>query len=151
MAKKKKKGNGIVESFLGKMPMIGDFIEELAKTKTFQKRFKDIDEKIKENLRKDRKGKLGFEADISIRPLFNDVKKDTSEIAIEQDYVYGKKKDNMVLMVKVPKEDVKIVLKGKKLIITSDKFEKQIPLPDYFNRVKKKKYEREILVLELTK
>lgn len=150
MSEIKRKEKSIVESFFGKMPIIGDFVNELAKTETFQKRFKKVDEKIKENLRKREKRKLSVEADISIKPIIED-KEDVSEIAIEEDYIYGRKGDKLNLIVAVPKEDAKLEIKSKKLIITSDDFEKNINLPSYFKSVKKKDYRRGVLILELTK
>nr|MBA4405212.1 hypothetical protein [Nanoarchaeum sp.] len=153
MKKKKDDENekGIVESFLGGMPVFGDFFKELAKTETFKERFKEVDEKIEENLRKGYKKKWGFEANISVRPIFNEVKEETSEITISEDYFYGKKGDNLTLAVKVPKEDVDLKIKGKDLLITSDNFEKKIVLPGYFRSIKRKQYKEGILVLELTK
>lgn len=153
MKKKKDDENekGIVESFLGGMPVFGDFFKELAKTETFKKRFKEVDEKIEENLRKGHKKKWGFEAHISVRPILNEVKEETSEISIGEDYFYGKKGHKLTLAVKVPKEDVDLKIKGKSLLITSDDFEKKIVLPDYFKSITRKQCEKGILVLELTK
>ena len=51
--KKKKEDEGkkgIVESFLGGIPLFGDFLKELGKTETFKERFKEINERIEENL-----------------------------------------------------------------------------------------------------
>lgn len=152
---KEKKGDeekrGIVESFLSGMPVFGDFFKELTKTEIFKERFKEVDEKIEENLRKGEKKRWGFEANISIRPIINEVKKETSQIVIGNDYFYGKKDNKLTLALKVPKEDVDLIIKGKTLLITSDNFEKKIELPDYYRNIKKEQYQKRILVLELTK
>lgn len=142
---------GIVESFLGSMPMLGDFFKELGKTEIFKKRFKEVDEKIEENLRKGQKKKWGFEADISVRPIIDKIREDTSEISLHKDYFYGKKDNKLTLAVKVPKKEVNLEIKYKTLLITSDCFEKKIELPDYYREIKKKRYKKGILVLELTK
>ena len=152
---KEKKGNeekkGIVESFLSGMPVFGDFFKELGKTETFKEKFKEVDEKIEENLRKGQKKKWGFEANISIRLIINEVKKDTTNIAIGNDYFYGKKDGKLTLAVKVPKEDVDLIIKGKTLLITSHNFKRKIELPDYYRNIKKEQYQKGILVFELTK
>ena len=44
--KKDEEKKGIVESFLGGMPLFGDFLKELGKTETFKERFKEINERI---------------------------------------------------------------------------------------------------------
>lgn len=151
--KKKKDENqkGIVESFLGGIPMFGDFFKELGKTETFKKRFKEVDEKIEENLREGEKKKWGFEANISVRPIIKEIKKETSQISIGEDYFYGKKGNKLTLAVKVPSERLNLRIEGKNLLISSDGFEKKVELPDYFKKIEKKQYKKGILVLELTK
>lgn len=153
MKKKKDDENkkGIVESFLGGMPLLGDFFKELAETETFQNKFKEIDERIEENLRKGEKKKWGVEVNFSVRPIIKEVKKDTSKITIGEDYSYERKGNKLTLAVKVPQEKVILKIKGKNLLITLDKFEKKIELPDYFKDVRKKQYKNGILVLELIK
>ena len=101
--KKKKEDEekkGFVESFLGGIPLFGDFFKELGKTETFKERFKEVDEKIEENLRRGDKRYVSVEGNISIRPLsirpsakliLGELKRDTSELSIQKDYVYGKK------------------------------------------------------------
>lgn len=147
----KEEGKGIVESFLGGMPMFGDFFRELGKTEVFKEKFKEVNGKIEENLRKGQKRRWGFEANIAVRPIINEVKKESSEITIKEDYFYGKKDNKLTLAVKVPKEDVDLSIKGKNLLIKAENFGKMIALPDYYRTVKKKLYKKGILMLELTK
>lgn len=155
MIKKKEKEvtkeEGIAESFLGEIPFLGDFFKELGKTEVFKERFKEADEKIKENLKKGEKRRWGFQADISIRPIINEVKKETSELSIHEDYFYGKKDKKLTLAVKIPQEKVDCKIEGKNLLITTDNFEKKIVLPDYYRNITKKQYKEGVLVLELTK
>lgn len=148
---KDKKEKGITESFLGGIPFLGGFFKELGKTEVFQERFKEVDEKIKENLKKGEKKRWGFEANISVRPIINEIKKETSEISLHEDYFYGKKGNKLTLAVKVPQEKVGWEIEGKNLFIKGKNFEKKIELPDYFKEIKKKKYWEGILILELTK
>lgn len=152
MIKKKEdqKEKSITESFLGGIPFLGGFFKELGKTEVFQERFKEVDEKIKENIQKGEPRKWGFEANFSVRPLLREVKKETSELSVHEDYFYGRKGPKLTLAVKVPQEDVNWKINGKNLFITADNFQKEIPLPDYFKEIKKKKYQKGILVLELT-
>ncbi len=145
------KEKGITENFLGGIPFLGSFFKELGKTDLFQERFKEVDEQIKENLRKGEKKKWGFEANFSVRPLMREVKKETSELSIHEDYFYGRKGPTLTLAVKVPQEEADWKITGKNLLITTDNFEKSIGLPDYFKGIKKKQYQKGILVLELTK
>lgn len=149
--KKDEEKKGIVEGFLGGIPIFGDLVKELGKTETFKKKFAETDEKIKENLKKGEKKKWGFEANISVRPIINEVRKESTEITIEDDYFYGKKGRKLTLAVKVPKKEVDLEVKYKTLRITSDNFEKNIKLPDYYREIKRKQYREGILVLELTK
>ncbi len=153
MTKKKDEENkkGITESFLEGIPIFGNLVKELGKTETFKKKFAETDEKIKENLRKGEKKKWSFEANISVRPIINEIKKESTELTIEDDYFYGKKGNKLTLAVKVPKEEVNLEIKYKTLRITSDNFEKNIKLPDYYREIKKKQYKDGVLVLELTK
>lgn len=141
----------IVESFLGGLPVFGDFFKELAKTETFEKRFKEVDEKIEENLKKGERKRWGFEANLSIRPIFDRKREESSEISLHEDHIYGKKGNQLLLAVKSSDEDADLVLKGKNLLITSGNFTKKIELPDYYREVKKKQYREGVLVLELTK
>lgn len=152
MTEKKDRGKkGIVEDFLEGIPILGNLVKELGKTETFKKKFAETDEKIKENLRKGEKKKWSFEANISVRPIINEIKKESTEFTIEDDYFYGKKGNKLTLAVKVPKEEVNLEIKYKTLGITSDNFEKKIKLPDYYREIKKKQYKEGILVLELKK
>lgn len=145
------KEKSITESFLGGIPILGDLVKELGKTETFKKKFAETDEKIKENLRKGEKKKWGFEANISVRPIIKEIKKETSELSIHKDYFYGKKDNKLTLAMKVPQEDVNWKIDGKNIFITAENFEKKIELPSYFKEIKKKQYKEGILVLELTK
>lgn len=140
----------IVGSFLGGIPMLGDLFKELGKTEVFKEKFKEVDEKIKENLKKGGEKKWGIETNISIKPIIKEVKKDATEISIKEDYFYGKKGNKLTLAVKAPK-DVDLEIIGKNLLLTSKNFEKKIELPDYYKDIKKKKYKKGILILELTK
>lgn len=149
--KKKDEEKGIVESFLGGIPVLGDFFKELSKTEVFKGRFKEVNEKIKENLKNGEKKKWGFEANVSVRSIISEVKKETSELSVHDDYFYGKKGNKLILAVKVPKEEVNWETKGKKLLVKADNFEKEIELPDYFKVIRKKRYKKGILVFELTK
>lgn len=149
--KKDKENKGVTENFLSGIPLLGNLVKELGKTETFKKKFAETDEKIEANLKKGEKRKWGFEANISVRPIFNEVKKESTEITIEEDYFYGKKGRKLTLAVKVPKEEVDLEIKYKTLSITSDDFKKKIELPDYYRNIKKKQYQKGILVLELTK
>ncbi|MEK6938049.1 MAG: hypothetical protein AABX04_03315 [Nanoarchaeota archaeon] len=149
--KKDEKEEGITESFLGGIPLLGDFFKKLGKTETFKKRFEEVDEQIKENLKKGEKKKWGFEANFSVRPIMNEVRKETSELSVHEDYFYGKKGNKLTLAVKVPQEKVSWKIDGKNLHLEADNFEKEIELPGYFKEVKKKQYREGILVLELAK
>ena len=149
--KKDKEEKSITKSFLGGIPILGDFFKELGKTETFKKRFEETDEKIKENLKKGEKKRWGFEANISVRPIFNEIKKETSELSLHEDYFYGKKRNELTLAVKVPQEDVNWNIAGKTLFITAENFEKKIELPDNYSEIKKKQYKDGILVLKLRK
>ncbi len=153
MTKKKEeqKEKSITESFLGGIPFLGGFFKELGKTEVFQERFKEVDEKIKENLRKGEKKKWGFEANFSVRPLMREVQKETSELSIHEDYFYGRKGNKLTLAVKVPHQDVNWKTAGKTLRITAENFEKSIELPDHYREIKRRQYQQGILVLELTK
>lgn len=148
---KDRKGEGIVESFLGGIPLFGDLFKELAKAEAFQEKFKEIDKKIEENLRNGQKKKWGVESHISVRSINNEVKKDTPEIFISEDYFYGKKGNRLIIAVRAPKENVDLNIKGKTLLISSDDLEKKVELPDYFRNITKKLYKKGILLLELTK
>lgn len=142
---------GIVESFLEGIPMFGDFFKELGKTETFQERFKEVNEQIEESLRTGKRKKWNFEANIAVRPIFDKIKENTSELSMHDDYFYGKKDNKLTLAVKVPKEDVDLEIIHKTILINADDFEKTIELPDYYKEIKKKQYKNGILVLELTK
>lgn len=142
---------GITESFLGGIPLLGDFFGELGKTEIFKERFKEVDEQIKENLKKGEKNNVRFETNVSIKPIINEVKKETSLISIHEDYFYGKKGNKLTLAVKVPHEEVSWRIEGKNLFIKADNFEKVINLPDYFKKIEKKQYKKGMLLLELTK
>ncbi|MBI2672685.1 hypothetical protein HYX19_00330 [Candidatus Woesearchaeota archaeon] len=145
------KEKGITESFLGGIPFLGDFFKELSKTEVFKERFREVDEKIKENLKKGGKRKWDFEANVSVRPIINEVKKETSNIHLHKDYFYGEKGNKLTLAVKAPQEKLSWRIEGKNLLIKADNFEKKIELPGYFKDIKKRKYEKGFLFLELTK
>ncbi len=149
--KEEDKEKSIVGSFLGSVPLLGNFFKELGKTETFQKRFKEVDEQIKENLKKGEKKRWGFAANISVRPIFNEVKKETSELSLHETYFYGRKGNKLTLAVRVPQEDVNWKIESKNLLITVENFKKKIKLPDNYVEIKKKQYQDGILVLELTK
>lgn len=149
--KKDKKEESITESFLGDVPILGNLFKELGKTEIFKERFKDVDEKIKENLKTGERKRWSFEANLSVRPIMREIKKETSEISLHEDYFYGKKGNKLTLAVKVPQEKVNWKIEGKNLLIKADNFEKKIELPSYFKEIKKKQYQEGILVLELIK
>lgn len=149
--KEDKKEKGIAENFLGEIPFLGDFFKELGKTEAFQERFKEVDEQIRENLKKGEKKQWGFKADISVRPIINEVKKETSEFSLHEDHFYRKKDNKLTLAFKVPQEDVNCKIEGKNLLITTKNFEKKIELPDNYRGIKKKQYKKGVLLLELTK
>lgn len=150
--KKNEEKRGITESFLGGIPILGDLVKELGKTETFKKKFAETDEKIKENLEKGEKKKWGFEANISVRPIIKELKKESTEITIEDDYFYGKRERKLTLAVKVPKKEVGLKIEGKNLLIdTGSPSPKKITLPDYYKNIIRQKYQNGILVLELTK
>ena len=161
--KKKKEDEGkkgFVESFLGGIPLFGDFFKELGKTETFKERFKEINERIEENLRKGDKRYVSVEGNISIRPLsirpsakliLGELKRDTSELSIQKDYVYGKKGNKLMLAAKVPHEDVDVSLTGRNVILKGDNFQKKIALPEYYKSIEKRQYKNGILTLGLTK
>ena len=149
--KEDKKEKSITESFLRGIPLLGDFFKELGKSETFQKRFEEVDEKIKENLQKGEKKKWGFEANFSVRPILSEIKKETSELSVHEDYFYGRKGPTLTLAVKVPSHEVSWRIEGDNLLIYANNFQKEIKLPDNFKEIKKKQYQEGILVLELTK
>lgn len=153
MIKKKEdqKEGSITESFLGGIPLLGDLVKELGKTETFKKKFTETDEKIKENLQKGEQRKWGFEANFSVRPIIREIKKETSELSVQEDYFYGRTGHKLTLALKVPQEEVNVEIKYKTLLVTSEGFEKKIELPDYYRNIERKKYQQGILVLELTK
>ncbi len=151
MREEDREEKSIAGSFLGEIPILGKFFKKLSKMEPFQEKLKEVDEKIKENLRKGEKKRWGFEANISMRPIINKIKKETSELSIHEDYFYGKKDNKLTLAVKVPQEDVNWKIEGKNLFITTKNFEKKIELPDYFKEIEKEQYRKGILVLELTK
>ena len=148
---KKNEEKGIVKSFLGGIPILGNLVKELGKTETFKKRFEEVDEQIAENLKKGQKKRWGFEANIAVRPIIDKVREETSEITVKEDYFYGKKGNKLTLAVKVPKEKADVSIRGKNLFIKSDNFEKKIELPAYYRNIEKKGYKKGILMLELTK
>lgn len=148
----KKKEPKIVESFLKNIPVFGDFFKELGKTEVFKEKFKEANKKIEENLRKKPQKMWKVDTNISVRPIFNKIKKETTDIFIGKNYFYGKKGHKLTLAVKVPKSpDANHKIKGKTLLITSGDFKKEIKLPDYFKNIKKKRSKKGVLVLELTK
>lgn len=169
MAKKKDKGKtepekadeeeeGITEAFLGSIPLFGGFFKQLGKTEVFQKRFKETDEQIKENLRTGERKKVIVDTHFSIRPLVNEVRREikvekekSPDIEVGEDYVYGWKGKTLTVAVKVPKKDADIGLQGKNLIITSGKSERKLELPGYFRHIKKKQYKKGMWLLELTR
>jgi len=151
---------GIVESFLGGIPLFGDFLKELGKTETFKERFKEINERIEENLSRGDKRYVSVEGNISVRPLsirpssqriLSELKKDTSELSIQKDYVYWKEGKKLMLAVKAPNEDVDVSLTGRNVLLKGDNFNKKIALPAYYKSIEKKHYKKGILILELTK
>lgn len=160
--KKVEDKKGIVGSFLEGIPGFGKFFSELGKTEVFQKRFKDVNEQIDENLRKGENRYVSVEGNISVRPLsirpsmrplVGVIKKETpeSELKIERDYAYGKKENKLILAVKVPKESVDANLTGRHVLIKGDNFQKKIELPGYYKNIEKKRYKKGILMLELSK
>ena len=160
MKKKNEEKKGVVESFLGGIPIFGDFLKELGKTETFKERFKEINERIEENLSRGDKRYVSVESNISVRPLslrpssqriLSELKKDTSELSIQKEHVYWKEGRKLMLAVKVPNEDVDASLTGRNVLLKGDNLNKKIALPEYYKTIQKKDYKKGILMLELTK
>lgn len=154
--KDRKDEKSITEGFLKGLPIFGNFFKELTKAEVFQERFKEVDEKIKENLKRGSRKRWGISTNISVRPIIDKerkepIKKDDIKINIGDDYFYEKKGNKLILAVKVPKKSVDLNIKGKYLSITSHNFEKKLKLPNYYKNIKIKQYKKGILVLELTK
>lgn len=142
------------ESFLGSVPFLGGFFKELGKADVFKERFKEVNKKIEENLKKGGEKNWTVESKLSFRPLFEGIKqaeKDSSTFVMKEDYWYGKKGDELILAVKVPSEDVIVRLKGKNLLVNSPNFNKSIELPDYFKNIKRQEYKKGVLAVELAK
>ncbi len=154
---------GIAESFLEGIPFLGNLVKELGKTEVFQERFKEINEKIEENLRKGEKRYVSVEGNISIRPLalrpisrrsiIDEIKNEIPEAELEvgKDYAYGKKADKLIFTAKVPDENVDTSVKGRTLYVKGTDFQKKFRLPDFYKEVTKRQYKNGILTLELTK
>lgn len=144
-----------VETFLGGMPLLGGFFNELGKTDVFKERFKEVNKKIEENLKKGGEKNWVVESRLSVRPMQptrgGETKEGTTNVGIGEDYLYEKKQNKLTLLIKVPKEEVNLSIQGKDLLITSDNFEKRIELPDYFKWFQKKQYKDGALMVELTK
>jgi len=144
----------IVESFLGSIPFFGNFFKEVGKTETFKKRFEEVNKQIEENLRKGEKRKWDFQAHISTRPIIKSPvikEKEDSEVFFGKEHWYGKKRDMLALVVKVPSQNVKMDLKNKNLKLKDKKWEKNIALPDTYTSIRKKQYKKGLFFLELTK
>lgn len=153
---------GIAESFLEGISGFGGFFRELGKTEVFQKRFKEVNERIEENLRKGEKRYVSVDGNISVRPLairpssqriISEIKKEApeAEFEIKKDYAYGKKGDKLLLAIRVPKEDVEVTLTGRNVLVKGDNFRKKIELSAYYKNIAKKQYKKGILMLELGK
>ena len=143
-----------VETFLGGVPFLGGFFKELGKADVFKEKFKEVNKKIEENLKKGAKKDWVVESRLSFRPLFEGIKqaeKDSSTFVMQEDYWYGKKGDELILAVKVPSEDVIVRIKGKNLLVNGPNFNKSIELPDYFKDIKRQEYKKGVLAVELTK
>ena len=160
MKKKNEEKKGVVESFLGGIPIFGDFLKELGKTETFKERFKEINERIEENLSRGDKRYVSVESNISVRPLslrpssqriLSELKKDTSELSIQKDYIYWKEGRKLMLAVKVPNEDVDVSLTGRNVLLKGDNFNKKIALPVHYKTIQTNDYKKGILMFELTK
>ena len=147
MTKKEKKG----KSFFGGVPFFGRFVKGLSKTEPFKKRFEEVDKQIEENLRKGEKRQLTFEADISVRPIIEEAKKEGAEKFIGDDCIFRKKGDKLLLAVKVPQKEVQIELKGKTVKLQAKKWKKIIELPDKFSKITNIRHKDSVLMLELTK
>lgn len=150
---KKDKGGekGFAKSFLEGLPLLGGLVKELSKTEVFKKRFEEVDERIEENLRKGQKKAWGFEANISVRPIIEDAKKEGGELFIGKDYLTGLKGNKLLLAVKVPQEEINIELEGKTVKLQAKDWKKVIDLPDKFSKVIDIKYKNGILRIELGK
>ena len=148
---KKGEEKGFAKSFLEGLPLLGDLVKELSKTETFKKKFEDVDKQIEENLRKGEKKRWGFEANVSVRPIIEDAKREGGELFIGNDYLCGMKGDKLILAVKTPLEEVKLELKGKTLKLRAKDWKKLIDLPDKFSRITDIKYKNGVLMLELVK
>lgn len=149
--KKEKDDKRFVERFLGNMPILGNFLKELAKTETFKHKIEETNKQIEDNLKKGHKKEWNIETDVSIRPIIKEVKKDVSKIVLKKNYFYGKKGNKLILGVKVPKKDVDLSIEGKHLLISSGNFKKKISLPEHFKSIKKKQFKKGVLTLELSK
>ena len=136
--KKEKDGEkGFAKSFLEGIPLLGGLAKELSKTEVFKKKFEEVDKQIEENLRGGEKKKWGFEANISVRPIIEEAKKESQEVFIGEDYLTRVKGDKLVLAAKVPQEEVKIQLKGKTVKLQAKDWKKMIDLSDKFSKVTK--------------
>ncbi|MBU2637360.1 MAG: hypothetical protein KJ955_00115 [Nanoarchaeota archaeon] len=147
-----------VETFLGGVPFLGGFFKELGKADVFKERFREVNQKIEENLKKGERKDWVVESRLSFRPLFEGrfegrkhFEKDSSTIVMKEDYWYEKKGDKLILAVKVPSEDVIVRIKEKNLLVNGPNFNKSIELPNYFKNIKKKGYKKGVLAVELTK
>src|SRR3989338_7449012 len=150
--KKGKDGEkGFAKSFLEGMPLLGGLVKELSKTAPFKKRLEEVDERIEENLRKGQKKAWSFEANISVRPIIEEAKKEGGEVFIGQDYLTDMRGDKLVLAAKAPQEEVQIELKGKTVKLQAKDWKKIIDLPDKFSKVTNIRYKNGVLMLELAK
>src|SRR3989338_9150888 len=94
---------------------------------------------------------VSVEGNISVRPLsirpssqriLSELKKDTSELSIQKDYVYWKEGKKLMLAVKVPNEDIDVSLTGRNVLLKGDNFNKKIALPAYYKSIEKKHYKK---------
>src|SRR3989338_2520570 len=149
--KEKDRGKGFAKSFLEGIPLLGGLVKELSKTDLFKKKLEEVDERIEENLRKGHKKNWGFEANISVRPIIEEAKKEGGKMFIGEDYLTGMRDDKLILAAKAPQEEVQIELRGKTVKLQAKDWKKIIDLPDKFSKVTNIRYKNGVLMLELAK
>ena len=133
------------------MPFLGGLVKELSKTEAFKRRFEEVDEQIEENLRKGGKKELTFEANVSVRPIIEEAKKEGAEVFIGKDYLFEGKGGKLLLAAKVPQKEIQIELKGKTIRLQAKEWKKIIELPGKFSKLTNIRYKNGILMLELKK
>ena len=140
----RQKKTNIMLKLFRQCAFLGGFFKELGKADVFKERFREVNKKIEENLKKAEK-RIGPSNQSCLSVLSEGIKqaeKDSSTLVMKEDYWYGKKGDKLILAVKVPSEDVIVRLKGKNLLVNGHNFNKSIELPDYFKNIKHQEYKK---------